>query len=459
MNSAGFALFVLSALVAAPGCWGATRHYYLAAEDVMWDYAPSGLDLLHGRPIPPPWNGQTKWAKTRYIEYADGTFSRRKPQPDWLGVLGPIIRAEVGDTIVVEFLNRSGSAHSIHPHGVRYDKANEGALYLPLETGARVPPGGHFTYHWFADEGSGPGPGQPSSVVWWYHPHTDESQETNAGLLGAIIITARGKAKPDGSPKDVDREFITLFMVFDQLRNKDCGLFHAINGYVFGNLPGLIMKQGERVRWHLLGMGNERDLHTPHWHGKTVRYGARYTDVIELLPASMVTVDMVADNPGTWLFHCQVSDHMEAGMMATYTIYQSAHRSCPVEFSSGDFWHEAGKFRIGIKNTGNKTIRNMVITFDHLMTPQYRRRPYENKWTWSSDIRPGQEQTIDLPGYLPGYADTILAWALFPRTVAYQDGSIWHAQQEDECFKVFWRDQEHPEGMALPPVQVEASED
>ena len=64
-------------------------------------------------------------------------------------------------------------------------------------------------------------------------------------------------------------------------------------------------------------MGSEQDLHTPHWHGKTVRDKSRTTDVIELLPGSMVTVDMMADNHGTWLFHCHVADHMEAGMMAS----------------------------------------------------------------------------------------------------------------------------------------------
>ena len=52
------------------------------------------------------------------------------------------------------------------------------------------------------------------------------------------------------------------------------------------------MKAGERVRWHVLGMGNEVDLHSPHWHGKTVRIGGlangRRTDTIELLPGSMV---------------------------------------------------------------------------------------------------------------------------------------------------------------------------
>ena len=81
-----------------------------------------------------------------------------------------------------------------------------------------------------------------------------------------------------------------------------------------------MMEAGQRVRWYLLGMGNEMDLHTAHWHGKTVSVRGRRTDVIELLPGSMATVDMVADNPGTWLFHCHVADHMEAGMFTTFTV-------------------------------------------------------------------------------------------------------------------------------------------
>ena len=264
---------------------------------------------------------KVQWAKTRFIEYIDDTFTTPKLQPDWLGILGPIIRAEVGDEIVVDFLNRGHSGHDMHPHGLRYDKNNEGSLYLPISKGAFVPPGGRYTYHWFANAGSGPGSSQPSSVVWWYHSHVDAGVEINAGLLGPIIVTAKGKAGPDGSPKDVNREFVASFMIFDEMGGKPPGQFYAINGFIFGNLPGLIMKQGDKVRWYLLGMGNEIDLHTPHWHGETVTNGQRNTDVIELLPGSMVTVDMLADNPGTWMFHCHVEDHMESGMMAVYTVY------------------------------------------------------------------------------------------------------------------------------------------
>jgi hypothetical protein len=453
------AFLFFSVLFCVHACLAATRHYFIAAEDVTWNFAPSGVDLIAGAPIPDPWVVKTQWPKTRYIEYTDATFKTKKPQPEWLGILGPMIRAEVGDSIVVDFLNRSKVPHSIHVHGLRYDKANEGAYYMPGGAGGRIAPGGHFTYHWLADEDSGPGKGDPSSIVWWYHGGTDEPTETNAGLLGPIIITAKGKARPDGSPKDVDREFVALFMIFDELGGKDAGLFYSINGYIFGNLPGLLMKQGERVRWYLLGMGNEQDLHSPHWHGKVVQYNNRHTDVIELMPGSMAVADMRADNPGTWLFHCHVADHMESGMMADYTIYEPRQPcSSPVQFVSADFWKTPGKFHVTVKNTGSKPIQKLVVTYDHLITSIYRRRPFENFWTFTKPIQPGQEETFEVRGY-PHGADNIAAWVLYPQTITFTDGSYWQGQDQTNCYRVFWRDKDHPDLPVLPPLFVQTNED
>jgi hypothetical protein len=438
----------------------ATRHYYIAAEDVTWDYAPSGRDLIHGGVIPQPWTLQTRWTKTRYIEYTDSSFSAKKPQAEWLGILGPEIRAEVGDTIVVDFINRSQAAHSMHAHGLRYDKDSEGSMYLPAGRGAAVPPGGRYTYHWLADEGSGPGPGELSSKVWWYHAHTDESKETNAGLLGPIIVTAKGKANADGSPKDVDREFVALFMMFDELKGKTSGQFHSINGYIFGNLPGLVMKDGERVRWYLLGMGSEQDLHTAHWHGKTVSDKVRTADVIELLPGSMATVDMKADNPGTWMFHCHVADHMEAGMMATYTIYQPFTRSCPLKFTAGDFWNTSNQFSLTIENTSGKPIQSFVLESEHFLSPQYLHRPFEgHRWVWDEPVAAGQRQTLERKSYSAGAGQNVLAWVFLPETVKFVDGTTWKPERDGECFDIFWRDKDHPKLEVLPPLQMEMNLD
>jgi hypothetical protein len=439
-------------------CLAATRHYYIAAEDVVWDYAPSGRNLLNGAPIPQPYGVKVRWSKSRFIEYTDDTFTTPKRQPDWLGILGPVIRAEVGDEIVVDFLNRGHSRHDLHPHGLRYDKDNEGSLYLPYGKGAEVGPGSRFTYHWFANTSSGPGPGQLSSAVWWYHSHVDPGVEINAGLMGPIIVTAKGKAKPDGSPKDVDREFIASFMIFNELGGK-ASQFYAINGFIFGNLPGLTMKQGEKVRWYLLGMGNEIDLHTPHWHGETVTDGKRNTDVIELLPGSMATVDMLADNPGSWMFHCHVEDHMEAGMMAVYTVYAPPARACPLDFTGGDFWKNPEKSTLTVKNISSKPITSLALTSEMLLAPQDLRRPYNAEWSWAKPILPSQEQALERPGARAASAQSILAWVFFPHSVKFADGSSWQPQSEGECFDIIWRDQQHSDLPVLPPRQIEMNPD
>jgi FtsP/CotA-like multicopper oxidase with cupredoxin domain len=332
MVSLGLAVMTAAMALTAVGASAATRHYYVQAEDTTWDFAPSGKNLIHCMDAPTPCDIPAPWTKshvfpaTRYIEYTDNTFTTTKPQPEWLGILGPVIRAEVGDTVIVHFRNRAAGMYGMHPHGFRYVKDHEGAHYTgvndatPPGAGSMVAPGGQFDYVWVADEDSGPGPNDPSSLVWWYHSHVDEPADTNAGLLGPIVITRQGMARADGSPKDVDREFVTAFFIFNKLGGREPGLMHAINGYLFGNLRGLVMNQGERVRWYVIGMGNEVDLHTPHWHGKTLAVKGSRTDVVNLLPATMVTADMKADNPGEWMLHCHVSDHIDAGMMTTYQI-------------------------------------------------------------------------------------------------------------------------------------------
>ncbi len=45
-------------------------------------------------------------------------------------------------------------------------------------------------------------------------------------------------------------------------------------------------------------------------------------NTVELLPASMVVADMVPGDPGIWLFHCHVNDHINAGMLRRYEVSQ-----------------------------------------------------------------------------------------------------------------------------------------
>jgi FtsP/CotA-like multicopper oxidase with cupredoxin domain len=324
-----------------------TRTYYIAAEDVQWDFAPLGSDPVFSRPLPEPWGVQTVYAKQHYVQYTDNTFTTTVPQPAWQGILGPMIRGVVRDTIKVVFRNKTDMPLSIHPHGVAYDPPNEGSFYDPPRGGGdTVTAGGTYTYTWFVRPEAGPQPGEPSSKVWLYHSHAvDVDAEVYRGLIGTIVISDPAHARDDGSPNDVDREFATLWMVFNEAPpdapedEVEPHLKHSINGYFFGNLPGLTMNQGDRVRWYVVSMGTEVDWHTPHWHGVVLQLeGGTYTDVIEVGPAAMKVGDMVADNPGTWLLHCHVADHMMAGMYAPFTINGRSPAATQVARDPGPGW-------------------------------------------------------------------------------------------------------------------------
>ena len=49
------------------------------------------------------------YKKVLYREYTDGTFTVAKPHPAHLGILGPVIKAEVGDVIKVYFKNKANN--------------------------------------------------------------------------------------------------------------------------------------------------------------------------------------------------------------------------------------------------------------------------------------------------------------------------------------------------------------
>lgn len=47
---------------------------------------------------------------------------------------------------------------------------------------------------------------------------------------------------------------------------------HTINGYAFGNLPGLEFCLLDRISWHLVGMGDTIDVHTASFEGHVVNW-------------------------------------------------------------------------------------------------------------------------------------------------------------------------------------------
>jgi len=333
-----------------------TRTFFIAADEVMWSYAPSGKNLITGTSLRPPLPNRIGrvYKKAVYREYTDASFARERRKPAYLGILGPTLHAEVGDTIVVNFKNNTKFPQSMHPHGVFYEKASEGAPYqdgvaLADKGGDSVAPGAQFRYVWKVPHRAGPAQMDGSSVLWMYHSHVNEAADISTGLIGPIIVTRKGMARADGSPRDVDRELVVLFALEDenqslympqnvQLASSPSAItpadqfnpfsqFYAtnemptINGYIYGNMPTPIVRVGQRVRWYLIGHASDAlDYHNVHWHGNTATAGGMRTDTVALLPGSMAIADMVPDNPGTWLFHCHVGYHLDGGMVGVYRV-------------------------------------------------------------------------------------------------------------------------------------------
>jgi FtsP/CotA-like multicopper oxidase with cupredoxin domain len=133
--------------------------------------------------------------------------------------------------------------------------------------------------------------------------------------------------------KDVDREFVTLFTIFDE--NTSWYLEHNIQAYV-SDPKGLNKLEFAPVdtkacfplsardslrpisswRSTVVSIGEGINFHTPHLRGNVVLDGGKSTDTIFISPAQMLTVDMVPDDPGIWMFHCHVDDNVGADMVA-----------------------------------------------------------------------------------------------------------------------------------------------
>lgn len=315
------------------------RTFFIAADEMLWNYAPSGRDLVAGRALPalPPGQLGFVYHKLEYRAYTDATFSSLlSPAGNdrYLGILGPVLRAEVGDTIAVVFKNNTH---------VPVDIAPSGGLAGPQSQ--LVAPGAVHTYHWSVPESAGPGPADESSVLWTYDSNGKAFHGAMmAGLIGPIVVTRRGAADATGAPKDVDREVFAGFFETDESASSlfsqnlsdprtnprkvpratasipFADVVVSINGFTFGNMPMLTLRTGERVRWYLFSSNSDGDAHAPTWDGQTVTVAGNRMDTVGLAPSGHVIADMVPDNPGIWMLYCTLNIHLDFGMKARYQV-------------------------------------------------------------------------------------------------------------------------------------------
>jgi FtsP/CotA-like multicopper oxidase with cupredoxin domain len=90
-------------------------------------------------------------------------------------VPGPLIRARVGDRVIVHLTNDLPEATTIHWHGLRIPAAMDG---MPTEAQPAIAPGGGFDYDFVV----------PDASTFWYHPHVDSAAQVGYGLYGPLIV-------------------------------------------------------------------------------------------------------------------------------------------------------------------------------------------------------------------------------------------------------------------------------
>ncbi|XP_027724376.1 coagulation factor V isoform X4 [Vombatus ursinus] len=326
---------------------GNRKNYYIAAEEVLWDYSKFSKSMRKADDADDT-IGNTVYKKVIFRKYLDSTFTMPDPEgenEEHLGILGPVIRAEVDDVIQVRFKNLASRPYSLHAHGLSYEKSSEGKSYEDdspewYQDDNAIQPNGSYTYVWHATERSGPENAGSACRAWAYYSAVNPEKDIHSGLIGPLLICRKGTLhKESNRPIDM-REFALLFMIFDEKKSwyfdkkpkriwtglssevKNTHRFHAINGRIY-NLPGLRMYAKENVRWHLLNMGGSQDIHVVHFHGQTLlengtqlhRLGA-----YPLLPGSFKTLEMKASRPGLWLLDTEVGENQIAGMKTPFLI-------------------------------------------------------------------------------------------------------------------------------------------
>ena len=245
-----------------------------------------------------------------------------------------------------------------------YEKDSEGADYNDGTSGEDkedgcVAPGATHTYIWRVPDRAGPGPNDPSSLFWLYHSHCDELRDVASGLFGGIVITRRGMALPDGRPKDVDHEFVTIFIAINEneswylddnikrahhrspKRQPDevhpslsTGIFGTVAGTGFVRHQRQVVHQRLHLRQHAHdGHEERRSRALVRGHSRRLQQRAHAPLARQYRhrrrPAHRCDLGRLradghrrhgARRPGIWLYHCHISDHMLAGMTARYEV-------------------------------------------------------------------------------------------------------------------------------------------
>jgi FtsP/CotA-like multicopper oxidase with cupredoxin domain len=228
-------------------------------------------------------------------------------------VPGPLIHVKEGDEVTVHVTNNTALAHTMHWHGVNQTGTwkNDG---VPGVTQPQIEPGTTFTYKFVVD--------RPGSL--WYHCHVNVWEHVaTRGMWGPLIIDPKN---PSELEKKVTKDVIMMMSTWESTYRdsygkggtpQDVADFFSVNGRSFPNTQPIRVKQGDVVRFRMIGAGDE--VHEMHLHGHDQLVAFKdgyplpmpyYDDTTPVGPGERYDTIVNMNNPGRFIFHDHVDKHM-----------------------------------------------------------------------------------------------------------------------------------------------------
>ncbi|GIU92009.1 MAG: hypothetical protein KatS3mg011_0915 [Acidimicrobiia bacterium] len=237
-------------------------------------------------------------------------------------VPGPLIRVDVGDRVRVVVHNELPMGTDVHWHGIDTPNSMDGVAPL---TQPLIQPGETFVYEFVAEE----------PAVGMYHAHHHGQMQVPNGMFAPFIIgevpLPAGRTI-SGIEIPADLEVVEeIPMVLN-----DAGVIgFSLNGKSFPATEPYVFRQGD---WFLVHYYNEGlQIHPMHLHQFPQLVVAKdgiplevpyWADTLNVAPGERYTVLVQASDPGVWVWHCHILNHVEKeeGMfgMVTAVIVEEA---------------------------------------------------------------------------------------------------------------------------------------
>lgn len=264
-------------------------------------------------------------------------------------VPGPTIDVTEGDLVRITLKNNLKLTTSIHWHGMHLPNKEDG---VPNVTQKSIQPGQSYTYEFLAGHAG----------TYMYHPHNNSVEQIDNGLYGAFIIRPQDTSNQPNFDKEytfvlggwnvpqenIDRTKMLEAMNSTNNQGMEGNMGHAgmanegeqpensggmdseismggmdynfwtINGKAFPATPEIKAGSGDRIRIRLINISNNN--HPMHLHGTDFRVIAedghpltqpRILNTIDVAPGKTFDIELLADNPGNWIFHCHELHHTE----------------------------------------------------------------------------------------------------------------------------------------------------